>query len=171
MCAVCWSSFLILIESCLLLEVLQPCQWACNLTYTVVKFWLQQNLQMENFQKKNNNRESITIRWMLNVEAFRIQFETMNVERYCDILSKQVIPNFKLSEHQRKLFQHNKTHYITSLPLTTCRSFTCRTGGTNAEATSSASPSDHLTWVWLFSGALNVRTSVVTDREGYHLCT
>ena len=41
------------------------------------------------------------------VEDSHVEFETMNEERYCDILSKQLIPFFKLSEHQRKLFQQD----------------------------------------------------------------
>ena len=61
--------------------------------------------------EKSQNRESVTIWCMLSAsgdEGTQAQFETMNAEQYCDILSKRVIPFFKLSEHQRKLFQQDR---------------------------------------------------------------
>ena len=71
-------------------------------------YWSQENPheKMEKFQ----NRESVTIWCMVSdsgIESFNISFETMNSDRYCQILENKVIPYFQRPENQRKFFQQD----------------------------------------------------------------
>lgn len=60
--------------------------------------------------EKSNNRESVTVWCMLSVEgveAFDINFATMNGERYCQILEEKVLPFFSQARNRSKLYQHD----------------------------------------------------------------